>query len=158
VREAFLRQVDRRDLVACLVVQDVMLESFAASLYGAVAAAAPPALASVFRAISEEEKEHLDDSVSALQDALQADRDAFEAKVHGLHEEVMTALAEMIAREDPGPHCGLCHGTCVKPSLPKVGLQPAPLRGQALSVYLSTLDRIGVRGERSLAWVADLPL
>ena len=54
---------------------------------------------------------------------LQAERardpGAFDAKVHRMHEEIMTALAEMIAREDPGGHCGLCQGSCVKHSLPE---------------------------------------
>jgi hypothetical protein len=75
-----------------------------------------------------------------------------------LHDEVMTTLAEMLATKDSVEHCGLCHGECVKGALQLVGLDRATLRGLALNRYLRTLDRIGVRGELSLSWVARLPV
>ena len=70
----------------------------------------------------------------------------------------MTALAEMVAREDPSGHCGLCKGSCVKQSLPRVGLGLSEVRGASLRRYLKTLDEIGVPGESSLAWLAQLPV
>ena len=158
VRAAFLRHAGARDLIACLVIQEVMLEAFAVSMYRAVAEVADEPLASVFRAIGLEEAEHVDHATAPLRAALEHDRDAFEAKVESLHEEVMTILAEMLSAQDAAGHCGLCHGSCVKEALPLVGLERGRLRGMALNQYLRTLDAIGVRGERSLAWVARLPL
>lgn len=157
IRQAFLGHVARRDTLACLVVQEVMLESFAVSMYHAVGAVAPEPLGTIFREIGDEEEGHVDHAIEELQAALQADRDGFEAKVEQLHDEVMTILAEMVAARDTVPTCGLCHGECVKGSLGLVGLDRATMRGQALNLYLRILDRIGVRGERSLAWVARLP-
>lgn len=157
IREAFLRQVHARDLSACLIVQEIMLESFAVSMYHAVADVAEGKLAKTFRAIGDEEEGHLAHAVAELQAERAANPPEFEAKVGRLHEEVMTVLAEMVAARDPAGHCGLCHGDCVKGSLHHVGLSAPELRGKALAYYLKTLDRIGVRGEESLRWVANLP-
>lgn len=158
LRTVFLRHVDAGDTVACLVIQEVMLEAFAVSMYHAVADVAHKELAKVYRAIGDEEESHVEHAIEELQAALTADRDAFENKVEGLHDEVMTILAEMLGAKDSVGHCGLCHGECVKSSLPRIGLDRATLRGLALNHYLRTLDRIGVRGEQSLAWVARLPM
>ena len=70
----------------------------------------------------------------------------------------MTTLAEMLGARDTVDHCGLCKAGCVKDSLHCVGLERAKLRGLALNHYLRTLDRIGIRGDRSLKWVATLPV
>lgn len=158
VRIAFMDHVARRDIIACLVIQEVMLECFAVSMYHAVAAVAPEPIRSTFRDIGDEEEGHVDHAIAELQAALQADRDGFERKVEGLHDEVMTILAEMVAAKDTVPTCGLCHGECVKGALKEVGLDRTTMRGQALNYYLRILDRVGVRGERSLAWVARLPV
>jgi fatty aldehyde decarbonylase len=158
IRESFLRQVAARDVTACLIVQEVMLESFAVSMYQAVAEVAEGKLARTFAAISKEEEGHLEHSVTELQDELGRDLSGFEEKVGCLHEEVMTILAEMVAKRDLSGHCGLCHGACIKDSLHHIGLTTPELRGRALNYYLKTLDRIGVRGELSLGWVANLPV
>jgi fatty aldehyde decarbonylase len=158
VRTSFLRHADAGDAVACLVIQEVMLESFAFSMYHAVADASNESLGRVFRSIGDEEAGHGDHAVDELKAALAADRDGFEDKVEALHDDVMTTLAQMLAAKDSVGHCGLCHGECVKGSLQQVGLDRSTLRGLALNRYLRTLDRIGVRGERSLAWVARLPM
>ena len=82
----------------------------------------------------------------------------FDDKVHELHVEVMTTLAQMFAREDGDGHCELCHGACVKQSLPKVGLTSSELRGASLQHYLRTLDLLGLPGEMTLAWATQLPV
>jgi fatty aldehyde decarbonylase len=158
LRQAFLRYVDAGDRIACVIIQEVMLESFAVSMYHAVADEAHEEMAKVFRAIGDEEEGHVDHAIAELHDALAADRDAFENKLEILHNEVMTTLAEMLGARDTVPHCGLCKGDCVKESLHHVGLDRATLRGLALNHYLRTLDRIGVRGDRSLSWAARLPV
>jgi fatty aldehyde decarbonylase len=158
IREAFLRHVQQRDLEACLIIQEVMLEAFAVSMYHAVGDVADGKLGEVFHAIGAEEEGHLEHSIEELRESLEKDRAAFEGKVERLHNEVMTVLAEMVGKDDAKGHCGLCHGSCVKDSLHCVGLSTAELRGRALEFYLRTLDRIGVTGERSLRWVANLPV
>jgi rubrerythrin len=158
IRAAFLRHADAGDRVACLAIQEIMLEPFAVSMYGAVAEVAPERLAQVFRAVAAEEDLHINHALAPLQAALEADRDAVEQRLEELHFEIMTTLAEMLQEKDSVGHCGLCNGDCVKGSLGQIGLDRAVLRGRALNKYLRTLDHVGVRGERSLAWVARLPL
>ena len=157
IREAFLRQVRAGDLSACLIVQEIMLESFAVSMYDAVGGVTDGKLGKTFLSISKEEEGHLAHAVEELQAELRADRDAFEAKVERLHGEVMTILAEMVGAQDASGHCGLCRGDCVKGSLHHVRLATSELRGRALAQYLKALDLLGVRGEKSLRWVANLP-
>ncbi|MEJ2541563.1 MAG: long-chain fatty aldehyde decarbonylase [Gemmatimonadota bacterium] len=157
IRAAFLEHVRAGDYSACLIIQEVMLESFAVSMYKAIAEVTEGEVGRIFGEIGTEEESHLEHAIEELQEELEVDRDAFEDKVHALHRQVMTILAEMVSAKDPAGHCELCAGDCVKDSLDQIGLSSAILRGKALNFYLSTLDRIGVRGEKSLEWVANLP-
>ena len=86
------------------------------------------------------------------------DSQRFDDKVHRLHLDVMTTLAEMLARECAHGHCEVCHGSCVKPSLFEISLSATELRGASLQQYLKTLDMLGIPGEVTLAWVAQLPV
>jgi fatty aldehyde decarbonylase len=149
IRLAFLSRAGGGDLIACILAQEVMLESFAVATYE---------LGSIFSTIAREEGEHVGHALSMLQVERNRAPQAFDQKVREVHEEVMTTLAEMVAREDHNGHCGLCSGSCAKPSLPKVGLSTATLRGVSLRRYLKTLDAIGVPGKASLVWVARLPV
>lgn len=158
IRVAFMGHVRAGDLSACLIIQELMLEAFAVSMYEAVAEVTDGKLSQAFRVIAREEQGHLQHALDGLTPELQRDPVAFTEKVRGLHEEVMTILAEMVATLDPAGHCGLCHGACVKGSLGQIGLSVSILRGKALNYYLRVLDRLGIPGEQSLAWVANLPL
>lgn len=158
IRDAFLSRARANDLIGCVIAQEVMLESFAVASYQLVGAKAPGKLGAAFTAIAKEEGEHIDHAVEMLQAERARDSKGFDAKVLGVHEEVMTTLAEMVAREDPAGHCGLCEGNCVKPSLPCVGLSAGDLRGASLHRYLETLDGIGLPGDSTLAWIAKLPV
>ena len=157
VRDAFLRHVERGDQVACTVVQEIMLESFAVALYSTLAEVTEGKLGSTFGAIAAEEQGHIEHAINDLQIELEKDRNGFEEKVNGLHNEVMTVLAEMVGKSDIAGPCGLCADGCVKDALHLINLDATTLRGKALNLYLRYLDRIGIRGERSLQWVANLP-
>jgi fatty aldehyde decarbonylase len=158
IRSAFLARSRAGDLIACILAQEVMLESFAVASYQVVAEADSGKLGATFGSIAGEEAEHIAHSVGILRAERTRDPVSFDAKVHHMHEEVMTTLAEMVAREDRAGHCGLCQGECVKPSLPSVGVNLSEVRGASLRRYLQTLDEIGVPGESSFAWVAQLPV
>lgn len=158
IRSRFLSRAAAGDLVDCVLAQEVILESFAAASYQVAAAAAPLELAPTFARIAGEEVEHVDHAIKMLQAERARDPNAFDAKAHRMHEEIMTTLAEMISRDDPGGHCGLCKGSCVKPSLPQAGVSLSEVRGASMQRYLRTLDEIGVPGESSLIWVAQLPV
>jgi hypothetical protein len=158
LRDAFMRCITERDFIGCLIVQEIMLESFAVASYARVGKVAPGSLGKTFAAIAAEEEEHIGHALKILRTERGLDAQRFDDKVYGLHLEVMTTLAEMLAKECKHGQCELCHDSCVKPSLPVVGLTPAELRGASLQQYLKTLDALGLPGEVTLAWVTQLPV
>ena len=158
LREAFLRRIAERDFVGCLIVQEVMLESFAVASYARVGKVGKGSLGKTFAAIAGEEEEHIGHAMAILGAERERDPQRFDDKVYGLHLEVMTTLAEMLARDCRTGHCEVCHGGCVKPALPDISLSAAELRGASLQQYLKTLDLLGLPGEVTLAWVTQLPV
>src|SRR6202166_2334361 len=158
LREAFLRCIAGRDFIACLIVQEIMLESFAVASYSRVGKVAPGSLGQTFARIAAEEEDHVDHAMSILRAERALDPQRFNDKVYRLHLEVMTTLAQMLAKECKDVHCEVCHGSCVKPRLFDVSLSAAELRGASLRQYLRTLDMLGIPGEVTLTWVTQLPM
>jgi fatty aldehyde decarbonylase len=158
LRDAFLRCITERDFIGCLIVQEIMLESFAVASYARVGRVAPGSLGQTFASIAAEEEEHVEHAMSILRKDRALDAEGFDDKVYRLHLEVMTTLAKMLAKECKDGHCEVCHASCVKPSLFDVSLSAAELRGASLQQYLKTLDMLGIPGEVTLAWVAQLPV
>ena len=158
LRAAFLNCVAGQDFIGCLIVQEVMLESFAVASYERVGRVAPGSLGETFAAIARQEVEHIDHALALLRAERALDPRKFDDKVYQLHLEVMTTLAEMMAKECKTGHCEVCHGNCAKPSLPSVGLSTSELRGASLQQYLKTLDLLGLPGEITLGWVMQLPV
>jgi fatty aldehyde decarbonylase len=158
VREAFMRCIAERDFIGCLIVQEIMLESFAVASYARVGKVGPGSLGKTFAAIAEEEEEHIGHALEILRTERGLDPRRFDDKVHRLHLDVMTTLAEMLAKECKHGHCEVCHESCVKPALPEIALTPAELRGASLQQYLKTLDMLGLPGEVTLIWVTQLPM
>jgi fatty aldehyde decarbonylase len=158
LRAAFLRCIAERDFIACLIVQEIMLESFAVASYSRVAKVALGSLGQTFARIAAEEEEHIDHALSILRTERARNTPRFDDKVHRLHLDVMTILAQMLAKECKDGHCEVCHGNCVKPSLFEISLSAVELRGVSLRQYLKTLDMLGIPGEVTLGWVAQLPV
>jgi fatty aldehyde decarbonylase len=158
LRESFLRCISERDFIGCLIVQEIMLESFAVASYARVGKVAPGSLGKVFAAIAAEEEEHIDHAMEILRNERAQDPQRFDDKLYRLHLQVMTTLAEMLARDCRTGHCEVCHGSCVKPALPDVSLSAAELRGASLHQYLKTLDKLGLPGEVTLTWITQLPV
>ena len=158
IRSAFTKSAGRGDFTACLIIQELMLESFAVSMYGAVGRVAPGKLGKAYKAIAAEETDHLEHAIRLLQEIFDRDPSGLQRKIAGVHEDVMSVLAEMVAREDIRGDCELCGKTCIKPSLPEVSLDIVHLRGGALNLYLKSLDRVGLPGEETLQWIARLPV
>jgi fatty aldehyde decarbonylase len=158
LREAFLGCIAERDFIGCLIVQEIMLESFAVASYARVGKVGPGSLGKTFACIAAEEEEHIDHAMSILRADRALDSERFDDKVHRLHLDVMTTLAQMLAKECKDGHCEVCHASCVKPSLFEVSLSAAELRGASLQQYLKTLDMLGLPGEVTLQWVTQLPV
>jgi rubrerythrin len=111
-----------------------------------------------FARIAAEEEEHIGHAMSILRSERARDAQRFDEKVYRLHLDVMTTLAQMLAKECKDGHCEVCQASCVKPSLFEVSLSAAELRGASLQQYLKTLDMLGIPGEVTLAWVSQLPV
>src|ERR1700723_2737144 len=158
LREAFLGCIAERNFIGCLIVQEIMLESFAVASYARVGNVAPGSLGKTFASIAAEEEDHVDHAMGILRAERALDAQRFDEKVYRLHLEVMTTLAKMLAKECKDGHCEVCHASCVKPSLFDVSLSAAELRGASLQQYLKTLDMLEMPGEVTLAWVAQLPV
>lgn len=158
IREAFMRSIADRDFTACLIIQEIMLESFAVASYSRVGRAAPGSLGKTFSAIAAEEEEHIGHALEILRAERASDPQPFDDKVYRLHLDVMTTLTQMVAKECRNGQCDLCHSSCVKPSLSEVGLTTVELRGASLQHYLKTLDALGLPGEVTLRWIAQLPV
>lgn len=157
VRKQFLSYAKAKDFIACLIIQEVMLESFAVSMYTDVGNALGGQAGDLFLAIAEEEKEHLEHSSDILRDEMRKDPTAFINKFEEIHFNCMTILAEFSAVTDLRGHCGICNGDCMKDSLHHIGLDIVSLRGNAMALYASSLDNIGIPGEKSTVWLAQLP-
>jgi fatty aldehyde decarbonylase len=158
IRETFRSRALAGDLVGCIVAQEVMMESLAVGSYGTVARVAPHELGSVFARIAAQEEEHIAHAIKMLRAERAPDPDGFDAGVHRVHDGIMTTLAEMLLQNNADCACDLCPNGCLKPSLPAVGVSLGGVRGATLHCYLKTLDEIGVPGELSLTWVAQLPV
>ena len=158
LREAFVSCIAERDFIGCLIVQEIMLESFAVASYARVGKVAPGSLGKTFASIAAEEEDHVDHAMGILRAERALDAQRFDEKVYRLHLDVMTTLAKMLAKECKDGHCEVCHASCVKPTLFDVSLSAAELRGASLQQYLKTLDMLGIPGEVTLGWVAQLPV
>ena len=157
VRTQFLSYAQKKDFIACLIIQEVILESFAVSMYTDVANALGDEAGRLFHNIAEEEKEHLEHSSDILRAELNKDPNAFIKKFEEIHFNCMTILAEFTATTDLRGHCGVCNGDCMKGALHHIGLDVTTMRGNALALYARALDNIGIPGENSIVWIARLP-
>lgn len=157
VRQQFMEYARKGDFIACLIIQEVMLESFAVAMYTDVGHALGGEAGDLFLAIAEEEKEHLEHSSDILRAELDKDPAAFIQKFEEIHVNCMTILSEFSATTDLRGHCGVCNGDCMKGSLHHVGLDMEIMRGNALALYAESLDNIGIPGEKSIVWIARLP-
>lgn len=157
VRKQFLSYAHKQDFIACLIIQEVILESFAVSMYTDVGHALGGEAGRLFHDIADEEKEHLEHSSDILRAELKKDPEAFIKKFEDIHFNCMTILAEFTATTDLRGHCGVCNGDCMKGSLHHINLEIANMRGNALALYAGALDNIGIPGEKSIVWIAQLP-
>ena len=158
LRRAFQGFVASRDLVACNLAQEVMLESMAVSMYRDVGKSIDGYLGQLFTRIAADEEGHMSHSLDEFRELRSKDPAGFEAKVYEVHQQIMTIIGEMTANEDPAGHCGLCEGACVKSKLGAVNLDVSRLRGGSLQLYLNMLDEIGLPGETTLRWMCELPV
>ncbi len=159
VRNTFTKWLDKKDFIACIIMQEVILECFAASMYKDVGMALESTeIGQLFLDISKEEEEHIEHSIEILKAELEKNYEDFITKVEAVHYDCMTIMAEWSVLRPCDDHCLVCSGECMKDNLPSIGLDIKFLRGNAMNLYMKTLDRIGIPGIKSLEWVTNLPI
>ena len=80
LREAFMRCITERDFIGCLIVQEIMLESFAVASYARVGKAAPGSLGQTFAGIAAEEEDHIEHAMEILRAERARDPQRFDDK------------------------------------------------------------------------------
>jgi hypothetical protein len=153
----FLSYARKNDFIACLIIQEVMLEAFAVSMYTDVGNALEDEAGRLFLSIADEERGHMDHSTELLREELQKNPSEFINKFETIHFDCMTILAQFSATTDLRGHCGVCNGDCMKDSLHHVGLDVKNMRGNVLALYAEALANIGIPGDKSIVWIAKLP-
>ncbi len=158
IRSAFLARAEAGDLVDCIVAQEVMLESFAVASYQVVAAAAPGKLGCHLRPDRRRRSRtrRSRDRNTAGRARARSGRLRRSSSSHARAGDD-GSRGDGRARRPERPLRPL-QGQLRQASLPRVGLGLSEVRGASLRRYLKTLDEIGVPGESSLAWLAQLPV
>ena len=157
VRDVFLKYANKNDFIACLIIQEVMLEAYAVAMYSDVGNALRGEAGKLFRVIANEEKEHMDHSTDILRAELKKNSSKFIDKFEKVHYDCMNILAEFSATSPCESSCDVCQGDCMKNSLSHIDLDVSTMRGNALNLYAKALDNIGIPGEKSIQWIANLP-
>src|ERR1700682_4265568 len=80
LRDAFLHCITERDFIGCLIVQEIMLESFAVASYSRVGKVGPGSLGGALGRIAAEEGEHVDHAMSILRAERARDAQRFDDK------------------------------------------------------------------------------
>jgi fatty aldehyde decarbonylase len=157
-RSSFLQYARKADYFACLLIQGIMQESFAVSIYDDIAAELDNGIGDFFSLLADEKREHINGTLEYLKPFWDVGPDTSTAKLEQIHWDCMTPLARLSAAKDLSGPCGLCGEVCVKESLSQINLSMDSLRGNAMKVYVVTLERLGVPTNRSLPWIAGLPV
>src|SRR5207248_2800056 len=134
------------------------LDACASASDSRVGEGGPGSRGEAFARMAAEEEEHIGHAVAILRTERARDAQRFDEKLYRLHLDVMSTLAQMLAKDCRDGHCEVCHASCVKPALFEVSLSAAQLRGASLQQYLKTLDMLGIPGQITLAWVTQLPV
>src|SRR5436309_14304815 len=85
LRDAFLRCITERDFIRSLIVQEIMLESFAVASYSRVGNVGPGSVGESFARIAAEEGEHVDHAMAILRAERARDVQRFDEQVCRLH-------------------------------------------------------------------------
>ena len=144
IRQHFSRAVKRRDLAACLLIHDVMTETFAILLYRTLSkeADADPVTASVAARILRDEEAHLEIGIRRLRALRAKNETEVEDALVWAHHRVMPELFGMVSTSC---HylCDRLNLDCASLDLGELGLEIDSLRVEALQAYMESLDRVG---------------
>jgi fatty aldehyde decarbonylase len=144
IRKHFSAAISKKNLAACLIIQDLMTETMAIMLYTTLARESDtdPQTASVAANILQDELDHLEIGTRRIQALMAEDSEAVHDALVWAHHRVMPELFGMISTS--------CYFLCDELSLDCSSLQLSSiktdiesLRIEALERYVKTLDGVG---------------
>ena len=144
IRKHFSAAVNKKDLPACLIIQDLMTETMAILLYTTLSRETDtdPQTAAVAANILKDELDHLEIGTKRIQALIAQDSEAVHDSLVWAHHRVMPELFAMISTS--------CYFLCDELSLDCGSLQLSTiktdietLKVEALERYVKTLDAVG---------------
>jgi fatty aldehyde decarbonylase len=144
IRGHFSKAVQKKDLAACLITQDLMTETMAIMLYRTLSddADTDRQTGNVARNILKDEMEHLDIGVRRIRGMLEESPDEVHDALVWAHHRVMPELFSMISTSCHSL-CDVLKLDCGSLSLDKISTDIDSIRVKALQQYIETLDRVG---------------
>jgi fatty aldehyde decarbonylase len=136
--------VRKKNLAACLIIQDLMTETMAIMLYRTLSSDADTdrQTSVVARNILQDELEHLDIGIRRIKGMLaEAPEDVHDALVWA-HHRTMPELFSMISTSCHSL-CDVLKLDCGSLSLDKISTDLDTIKVKALQQYIETLDRVG---------------
>jgi len=155
IRGHFSSAVKKKDLAACLIIQDLMTETMAIVLYKTLGRDTDPDTAQVAGLILADEIEHLGIGAKRIKAMLEADPDSVHDALVWAHHRVMPELFSMISTS--------CHSLCADLSvncggigLDSIATDIEELRVDALDAYMETLDLVGFDAKVTMPLIASM--
>lgn len=155
IRGHFSAAVKKKDLPACLIIQDLMTETMAIVLYKTLGNGTDPDTAQVAGLILADELEHLDIGARRIKTMLAEDPETVHDALVWAHHRVMPELFSMISTS--------CHSLCAELSvdcgdigLDSIATDIEKLRVDALDAYMETLDLVGFEPRVTMPLIASM--
>lgn len=155
IRGHFSTAVKKKDLAACLIIQDLMTETMAIVLYKTLGKDTDPDTAQVASLILDDEIEHLGIGARRIKAMLAEDPDTVHDALVWAHHKVMPELFSMISTS--------CHSLCDELSvdcggigLDSIATDIEKLRVDALDAYMETLDLVGFDHKVTMPLIASM--
>jgi fatty aldehyde decarbonylase len=155
IRKHFSEAVRKKDLAACLIIQDLMTETMAIVLYTTLGRDTEPDTAQLAGLILDDEIEHLGIGVKRIQAMLEKDPAGVHDSLVWAHHRVMPELFSMISTS--------CHSLCDELQvncggigLDSIGKDVETLRIDALDAYMETLDKVGFDPKVTMPLIASM--
>jgi len=157
IRKHFSTAVNKGDLAACLIIQDLMTETMAIMLYRTLGKEVDtdPQTASTATSILADELEHLGIGVARIKRMIEKDSEAVNDALVWAHHRVMPELFSMISTSC---HflCDELNVDCGSLSLNDIRNDIESLRVEALEQYIDTLDKVGFDQTVTNALIASM--
>jgi fatty aldehyde decarbonylase len=155
IRKHFSSAVDKNDLAACLIIQDLMVESMAIMLYKMLSRDTDPDTTKISDTILRDELDHLNIGINRIKDLLDKDDESVHDSLVWAHHRVMPELFSMISTS--------CHSLCDVLDIECGGIGLDSLNSdieqvklEALEHYIETLDRTGFDTKVTVPLIASM--